>query len=487
MYKEFYGFTTYPFALTHDPQFLYPSENYKDCLFYLLQGLEREHGLLVLTGEIGTGKTFLINTLVKRLDEKTHVAFLVHSQLDPFDILQYASQEFRLEITGQSKAELLINLKKFLLQYAMKNEKVILIIDEAQNLSLDVLEELRLLTNFENTEKKLLQIILIGQLQLEDTLKLPELTQLSQRIGFNYRLLPMNYYETKCYIERRLAVAGVNYPLFTSKAIRAIFVCSKGLPRVINIVCDLALLFGFSAKEREIGRTVIKRVLKELNLYPPKKPMRRPTRQKRGTNAAHAHGFMRPRRLALGAGIAACSLLGVGVILQSSLASRKLREYTTRSVSSPLAVVPQSPGWRDQPILPQSPGLRDQPILPQSPGWRTQPKRVQWAETTLSYQLPTGESLTVPLPQLQRTPAHLPVKVTLEASDNMPLWLKFDPEKLTLSGTAPATEIGKTYHLTVRAQTADGLASSLQLALTLIVQKRPSLALPLTAPGPGNP
>jgi len=475
MYKEFYGFTTYPFALTHDPQFLYPSENYKDCLFYLLQGLEREHGLLVLTGEIGTGKTFLINTLVKRLDEKTHVAFLVHSQLDPFDILQYASQEFRLEITGQSKAELLINLKKFLLQYAMKNEKVILIIDEAQNLSLDVLEELRLLTNFENTEKKLLQIILVGQLQLEDRLKLPELTQLSQRIGFNYRLLPMNYYETKCYIERRLAVAGVNYPLFTSKAIRAIFVCSKGLPRVINIVCDLALLFGFSDKEREIGRTVIKRVLKELNLYRPEKPRRRPTRQKRVTNAAHAHGFIRPRRLALVAGIAACSLLGVGVILQSPLASRMLREYTTRSVASPLAIVPPSPGWREP------------PIVPPSPGWRKQPKRVQWAETTLSYQLPTGEPLTVPLPQLQLTPAHLPVKVTLEASDHMPLWLTFDPEKLTLSGTAPATEIGKTYHLTVRAQTADGLASSLQLALILIVQPRPSLALPLSAPGPGKP
>jgi len=113
MYKEFYGFTTYPFALTPDPQFLYPSENYKDCLSYLLHGLEREHELLVLTGDIGTGKTFLINTLVKRLDRKTHVAFLIHYQLDLFDIIQYASQEFKLEITGQSKADLLINLKKF--------------------------------------------------------------------------------------------------------------------------------------------------------------------------------------------------------------------------------------------------------------------------------------------------------------------------------------------------------------------------------------
>ena len=152
-----------PLLLIHN--FSIPAKNHKNCLLYLLYGLEREHGILVLTGEIGTGKTFLINTLVKSLDEETHVAFLVHSKLDPLDILQYASHEFKLEISGQSKAELLINLKNFLFTYAMKNEKIILIIDEAQNLSVDVLEELRLLTNFENPEKKLLQIILAGQPQ----------------------------------------------------------------------------------------------------------------------------------------------------------------------------------------------------------------------------------------------------------------------------------------------------------------------------------
>src|SRR6266849_4018538 len=218
MYKEFYGFTTYPFALTPDPQFLYPSENYKDCFFYMLYGLEQDHGMLVLTGEIGTGKTFLLHTLVEKLDKKAHVAFLVHSKLSSLEILQYVSQEFGLEINGQSKAALLIKLKDFLSTYAMKNEKVILIIDEAQNLSVDVLEELRLLTNFENPEKKLLQIILVGQLQLESILKLPELAQLSQRIGLNCRLLPMNYPETKGYIERRLEVAGISSPIFTPKA-----------------------------------------------------------------------------------------------------------------------------------------------------------------------------------------------------------------------------------------------------------------------------
>ena len=260
MYKEFYGFTTFPFALTPDPQFLYPSKSYKNSLFYLLYGLERDSGLLVVTGEIGTGKTFLLNTMMQRLDKNTHVASLVHSHLDNLGVLQYASQELKLDIAGQSKAELLINLKKVLRTYETKNEKAILLIDEAQNLSVDVLEELRLLTNFENTEKKLLQIVLAGQLQLEEKLRLPELAPLSQRIGFRCRLVPMDYDETKRYIETRLAVAGVTYPLFTPQAMKEIFVRSKGTPRVINLICDLALLFGFSEEKRRLGLLSLSRL-----------------------------------------------------------------------------------------------------------------------------------------------------------------------------------------------------------------------------------
>src|SRR5215510_4895590 len=215
MYKEFYGFTAYPFSLTPDLQFLYLSKKHENCLRYLLYSLERGHGLIVLTGKIGTGKTLLLNTLVKSLDEKTHIAYLVHSKIDSLDILQYIFQEFGLESAGKSKAELLIDLKKFLLTYEKTDEKFVVIVDESQHLSVDVLEELRLLTNFENHEKKLLQIILAGQLQLEEKLKLPELAQLRQRLGFYGRLMPMNYRETKGYIEKRLSVAGVTYPIFT--------------------------------------------------------------------------------------------------------------------------------------------------------------------------------------------------------------------------------------------------------------------------------
>lgn len=461
MYKDFYGFTTYPFDITPDPQFLYPSENYKDCLFYLLYALEREYGLIVLTGEIGIGKTFLLHTLVQKLDKHTHVAFLVHSQLNDFDVLQYASQELKLDVTGQSKAELLMSLKNFLLNYEMQDEKIVLIIDEAQNLSIEVLEELRLLTNFENAKKKLLQVVLVGQLQLEEKLRLPELTQLSQRIGFSCRLLPMNYQETKGYIERRLAVAGVTRPLFDSKALQEIFARSQGVPRVINLICDLALLFGFTEQKSEIGRSIITQVMKELNLYTPERSRAHAIRQQQDAPVKSVQDLLPSKRLMLLVGVAVCILLGAGVLLQSFLASRPPRESTARLAPGP------------QTSLPQSPTIRDQPLLPQNASTRVPPKPVQWEQTSLSYQVPTGKPWIVSLPPLQNVSDSVPVKVTLDTSNSTPVWLKFDSDKLLLSGTAPPQEAGQTYRLTFRAHTAHGPESRLQLALTLVTPKRP--------------
>ena len=487
MYKEFYGFTTYPFSLTPDPQFLYRSKNHENSLRYLSYSLERSHGLIVLKGKIGTGKTLLLNILVKSLDEKAHIAFLVNSKLDFLDILRYICRAFGLESTEKSKADLLTDLENFLLMCEKTNEKAVVIIDEAQNLSVDTLEELRLLTNFENHERKLLQIILAGQLQLEYILKLPELAQLSQRIAYDWQLRPMNYYETKAYVEKRLAIAGCTYPLFTSRAMKKIFAASKGIPRVINIICDTALLFAFSDEKRQIEHTVIQRVVKELNLYTPEKPLSYYADQKRGEHGSHASGISsyrdatpsafsgssrgsegverveqhqrprnsgRPRRLALIAGLTSLSLLGAGLILQSSLTGGKRREST----ANPVLISPPT-------VLP--PPMRESPFLPQSPGVHELPYRVQWERTTVSYQVLPGKPLTVSLPRLQRTPEDLPVKVTLDVSDSKPRWLTFDPEKLVLSGTAPPQETGKTYLLRFRARTADGLEIPLQLVLAV--------------------
>jgi len=255
----------------------------------------------------------------------------------------------------------LLNLREFLLTHAMANEKVVLIIDEAQNLSIEVLEDLRLLTNFENADKKLIQIILSGQVQLEEKLKAPELTQLSQRIGFSCRLIPLNYEETKDYIENRLSVSGATAPIFTLKAIKEIYSHSKGIPRVINIICDLALLFGFIDEIREIGPTTIQEVMQDLNVYTPEQLRRRHTRPRRDTDVVRVRSFRPPRRLALIAALVVVSLLGAGALWQSPLVRHKLKEYMTRSEQRPTDVVPPSPAYREPPLLPQSPAVRELP------------------------------------------------------------------------------------------------------------------------------
>jgi hypothetical protein len=311
-------------------------------------------------------------------------------------MLKYVSHALGVESSGISKAELLINLENFLLTCEKRTEKVVIILDEAQHLSVDALEEVRLLTNFEHKGQKLLQIILAGQPQLQHVLQSPALTQLTQRIGFNCQLLPLDYPETKSYIERRLAVAGSVQPLFTEQAIKQIFVYSRGIPRVINLISDTALLFGFGDETRMIGRSIIRQVMQELNLYTPEKPMRHAAFHKSDEHGPHAsaitadrdrlpyegsvpsHGqedveqgeqhqsqrdVRRPRRLALVAGLTSFSLLGAGLVLQSSLTGRTLGASIANSIPHSLAVLWHNPLTREAPHLPQSPGMHGPPLL----------------------------------------------------------------------------------------------------------------------------
>jgi hypothetical protein len=331
-----------------------------------------------------------------------------------------------------------------------------------------------------------LQIILAGDQQLEERLQSTELATLRQCLDHHCFLLPMDDYETQSYVERRLLVAGVTHPVFTSRAMKNIFAHSKGIPRVINLICDNALLCGFGHEKRKIGHDIIQQVVQDLHLDVIEQVETHQSRQ----------DFRRTKRLALLTGLLSLSLLGAGFVLRTSLTDGRLREERARAVTSPATVSPQrsgvrelpllprspdvreaplspqSSGVREAPLLPQSSGVREAPLLPQSPGGRDSLKRVQWVQPTLSYQLPTGTPLTVSLPQLQRIPQDLAATVTLDISDSTPGWLTFDPDKLVLSGTAPIQDIGKTYYLTFRAQTTDGLESLLQLILTLRGQTR---------------
>jgi general secretion pathway protein A len=259
MYEAFYGLTEEPFNITPDPKFFYLSKKHEGGLEHLLYGIERKKGLIVLTGEVGTGKTTLLNTIIQRIDDKAHIAFLINSQVSPLDIYKYIFYEFNLDtdFSGKTEGDILILLKNFLNRCLIQEENCILIIDEAQNLSHDVLEKVRLLLNFETYDKKLIQVILVGHPDLNEKLNMLESAKLRQRISISYHLLPLDYTETKGYIEKRLIVAGARKPIFTDDAITEIYRCSQGIPRLINIVCDLALFIGFGKKQPLLDRDIL--------------------------------------------------------------------------------------------------------------------------------------------------------------------------------------------------------------------------------------
>jgi general secretion pathway protein A len=268
MYLEYYGFNIKPFCLTPDPQFLYLSTVHKRALAYLTYGVEDQKGFITVTGEVGTGKTTLIRTLLNRLPADRVVAHVFNTTVSGNQLLEMIALDFGIDCMSDSKAHLLHVLNTFLMQQYAVNKQALLIIDEAQNLSLEALEEIRLLSNLETVHRKLLQIILVGQPELRDTLRLPQLRQLAQRISVNYHLSPINQKETCSYIEHRLAVAGcLRAELFTPAAIEQIHHFSQGIPRLINVLCDAALLLGYVDEVPQLYERHIAAVIHDLDLH----------------------------------------------------------------------------------------------------------------------------------------------------------------------------------------------------------------------------
>lgn len=276
MYRKFYGLKEKPFEITPDPRFLYLSENHKEALAHLTYAVREKKGFTVITGEVGTGKTTIIQTLLSRLNGNTRTAYLFNPQLDSTDFLEYICEDLGLSGQRRSKGEYLTQLHHFLMACYSRNENVVLIIDEAQGLDQKVLEEVRLLTNLETPKSKLLQVILMGQPELNNILNRPQCRQLKQRVGLRYNIQPLKKEETKEYIEQRLRIAGAMGPnYFSPKAMNEIYKYSKGIPRLINIVCDNALLLGYATDQKVIGPSVIREVIGDMEGLSSQKKRRR--------------------------------------------------------------------------------------------------------------------------------------------------------------------------------------------------------------------
>ena len=266
MYETFYGFKENPFRMTPDSKFFYPSPKHTEALSSLLYTVQQRKGFVVITGEIGAGKTTVCQTLLRRLDLNTRVARIFNTHLTNRELLVAILEDLEILYTPGTKGKLLSQLYDYLITQAFSGVNVVILIDEAQNLTPAVLEEVRMLSNLETEKEKLIQIILVGQPQLKEKLRLPKLEQLRQRVALHYHIAPLDLKETKEYVRHRLSVAGGNPEMFEEEALDRVYAFSKGIPRLTNLICDSALLSGFLYERRTITREVMDEVIREAPL-----------------------------------------------------------------------------------------------------------------------------------------------------------------------------------------------------------------------------
>ncbi|MBW2506702.1 MAG: AAA family ATPase, partial [Deltaproteobacteria bacterium] len=265
MYNKFFGFREKPFKLAPNPEYLFLSKSHEEALAHLSYAIYHGEGFVEIIGEVGTGKTTLCRVFLENLDESIEAAYIFNPKLDALQLLKVINDEFGIDSTPDNTKDLIDRLNIFLIEQKSAGRKAIVLIDEAQNLSLEVLEQLRLLSNLETTQEKLLQIILVGQPELGEMLSSHQLRQLGQRITINSQLTPLTFEETSDYIKHRIALASHRAgPPFDSTSLRAIYEYSRGVPRLINIACDRALLNAFSRNSFKITGAITKEAIDEL-------------------------------------------------------------------------------------------------------------------------------------------------------------------------------------------------------------------------------
>lgn len=279
MYKAFYGLSRNPFGLSPDPYFLYPTKQYNDALSGLYYGIRARKGLVVLTGEVGTGKTMLVRCLLSKLEKSNvHYGYVFNTRLSPPQFLRYLAGDLGLKVNSVSKSELLLALSEFLIRRHNQGAYTVLVIDEGQLLRRDVLEEIRLLVNLETTQHKLIQVVLVGQPELDVRLDSPSFRQLKQRIALRFYLQPLCWEEVRGYVHWRLQLAGAkDGPIFPENVIRAIYEYSKGIPRLINCICENLLIAGYACSARSIPLLLVEEVCRDLRLSPESVPSSEPS------------------------------------------------------------------------------------------------------------------------------------------------------------------------------------------------------------------
>ena len=268
MYQRFFNLRESPFNVNPDPRYLFMTRQIQEALAGLTYGIQNRKGFILLTGEVGTGKTTLVNRLLDWLrGQRVATAYIFNSQLQVNHLFDFIMADFEIPYDSREKSQVLLRLNQWLLERYRSGETAVLIVDEAQNLSSELLEEIRLLTNLETSTEKLLQIVLAGQPELEERLKLPQLRQLRQRITLRCRTSVLSLEETYGYIAERLRIAGANgEPIFSKEAIQAVHLYSRGIPRVVNLLCEHAMINAYVDTLRPVPAHLVEEVAREFQL-----------------------------------------------------------------------------------------------------------------------------------------------------------------------------------------------------------------------------
>ena len=340
MYTSFFGLGEKPFAITPDPRYLFMSERHAEALAHLLYGITEAGGFIQLTGEVGTGKTTMVRSLLERMPKHADVAVVLNPQLTPLQFVLTICEELGIFVRDEdvdSIKDLVDILNKRLLEAHAKGRRIVVIVDEAQNLSAATLEQVRLLTNLETASQKLLQIILIGQPELRDVLSRVELRQLAQRITGRYHLDPLSREETAAYVNHRIRVAGCNMELFTPRALREVHRLSAGIPRIINVICDRALLGAFTQETHRITPALIRTAAGEV----------------------YGRSFSPPWARTLTAAAAAMALAVLGIGVWQLLRSAEVAATPTVAVSAPATQTPEFAPVTIQPAPEREPDIAE--------------------------------------------------------------------------------------------------------------------------------